>query len=66
MLDRATYLPMVIAAWNGMMNVSPAQAWLAAFKRPEVAPAAAATTETHDYGVGSFSSLPARLYNMVK
>ncbi len=40
--------------------------WLATFKLPEQAPAGAAATETHDYGVGAFLLAASEIYNMVK
>ena len=66
LLDRATYLPVVIAAWNGMMKCVTSAGLVGCIQATGSAPAAAATTETHDYGVGSFLLSASEIYNMVK
>lgn len=66
LLDRATYQPVVYAAWNGMMNCVNAQGRVGYIQATGSAPAVAAPTETHDYGVGSFLLAGAQIYDMVK
>jgi rhamnogalacturonyl hydrolase YesR len=66
LLDRATYLPVVLAAWNGMMKCVTSAGLVGCIQATGSAPAAAATTETHDYGVGSFLLAASEIYNMVK
>jgi rhamnogalacturonyl hydrolase YesR len=66
LLDRATYLPVVVAAWNGMMKCVTSAGLVGCIQATGSAPAAAATTETHDYGVGAFLLAASEIYNMVK
>jgi rhamnogalacturonyl hydrolase YesR len=66
LLDRATYLPVVIAAWNGMMKCVGTNGLVGYIQATGSAPAAATATETHDYGVGAFVLAASEIYNMVK
>jgi rhamnogalacturonyl hydrolase YesR len=66
LLDRATYQPVVFAAWNGMMNCVDAQGRVNYIQATGSAPAGATATETHDYGVGAFLLAGAQIYDMVK
>jgi rhamnogalacturonyl hydrolase YesR len=66
LLDKATYQPVVVAAWNGMTKCVNAQGLVGYIQATGSAPAAAAATETHDYGVGSFVLAASEIYNMVK
>ena len=66
LLDRTTYLPVVAAAWSGMMKCVTSAGLVGCIQATGSAPAAAATTETHDYGVGSFVLAASEIYNMVK
>jgi len=66
LLDRATYLPVVIAAWNGMVKCVDTSGRVGYIQATGSAPAAAAATETHDYGVGAFVLAASEIYNMVK
>jgi rhamnogalacturonyl hydrolase YesR len=53
-LDRATYLPVVSRAWNGLVsNVTP-QGMLQYVQATGSAPADAAANSSYDYGVGAF------------
>jgi rhamnogalacturonyl hydrolase YesR len=66
LLDKATYLPVVVAAWKGLTNCVDAQGRVGYIQATGSAPAGAAATETHDYGVGAFVLAASEIYNMVK
>jgi unsaturated rhamnogalacturonyl hydrolase len=66
LLARATYLPVVVAAWNGMVKQVDGQGRVGYIQATGSAPAAATATETHDYGVGAFVLAASELYRMVK
>jgi rhamnogalacturonyl hydrolase YesR len=66
LLDRATYLPVVLAAWNGLAQQVDAQGRVGYIQATGSAPAAATATETHDYGVGAFLLAGSEMANLVK
>jgi unsaturated rhamnogalacturonyl hydrolase len=66
LLDRDTYLPVVSAAWKGMTACVDSQGRVGYIQATGSAPAAAAATETHDYGVGAFVLAASEIYLMVK
>ncbi len=66
LLDQTTYLPVVVAAWQGLMSCVDAQGRVGYIQATGSAPAAAAATETHDYGVGAWLLAASEMYNMVK
>jgi rhamnogalacturonyl hydrolase YesR len=66
LLDRATYQPVVFAAWNAMTQQVNAQGRVGYIQATGSAPAAATATETHDYGVGALLLAGSEIYNMVK
>jgi unsaturated rhamnogalacturonyl hydrolase len=53
-LDRATYLPVVVAAWQGLVSNVDAQGRLEYVQPTGSQPAAATAADTYDYGVGAF------------
>jgi unsaturated rhamnogalacturonyl hydrolase len=53
-LDRAEYLPAVQKAWTGLVGAVDTNGRLGYVQNVGAAPAAAAATETHPYGVGAF------------
>jgi len=66
LLDKATYQPVVAAAWNGMMKCVTAQGLVGYVQATGSAPAAASATVTYDYGVGALVLAGSEIYNMVK
>lgn len=66
LIDKTTYQPVVVAAWNGMMNCVTPQGLVGYIQATGSAPAAATATETHDYGVGAFLLAASEIYNMVR
>jgi rhamnogalacturonyl hydrolase YesR len=66
LLDRSTYLPVVVAAWKGLTSCVNAQGLVGYIQATGQEPAGAAATETHDYGVGAFLLAASEIYNMVK
>ena len=66
LLDRDTYLPVVVAAWNGLVQQVDAQGRVGYIQATGSAPAAATATETHDYGVGAFLLAGSEMANLVK
>ena len=66
LLDRATYLPVVVSAWNGLVQQVDAQGRVGCIQATGSAPAAAGATETHDYGVGAFLLAGSEMANLVK
>jgi rhamnogalacturonyl hydrolase YesR len=66
LLDKATYQPVVASAWKGLTSCVNAQGLVGYIQATGSAPAAAAATETHDYGVGAFVLAASEIYNMVK
>jgi len=66
LLDRATYLPVVVAAWNGIAQQVNAQGRVGYIQATGSAPATATATETHDYGVGAFILAGSEIYDLVK
>jgi rhamnogalacturonyl hydrolase YesR len=66
LLDRATYSPVVAAAWKGLASCVDAQGRVGCIQATGSKPAAAAATETHDYGVGALLLAASELYTMVK
>jgi hypothetical protein len=54
-LDTETYEPVVTAAWDGLTSIALAESGRVGYiQNVGRAPAAAAATETHDFGVGAF------------
>ena len=53
-LDRATYLPVVKSAWEGLTHAVNADGRLGYVQDVADSPAAAGATETHPFGVGAF------------
>jgi rhamnogalacturonyl hydrolase YesR len=53
-LDRATYLPVVQKAWNGLVGAVDAQGRLGWVQPSGIAPAAAQSSDSAPYGVGAF------------
>jgi rhamnogalacturonyl hydrolase YesR len=66
LLDRATYLPVVAAAWKGLASCVDAQGRVGYIQATGSKPAAATATETHDYGVGAFLLAASELYTMLR
>jgi rhamnogalacturonyl hydrolase YesR len=66
LLDRATYLPVVVSAWNGLVQQVDAQGRVGYVQATGSAPAAAGATETHDYGVGALLLAGSEMANLVK
>jgi rhamnogalacturonyl hydrolase YesR len=66
LLDKATYQPVVVAAWNGLTKYVDAQGRVGYIQATGSAPAAATATETHDYGVGALVLAATEMYLMVK
>ena len=66
LLDRATYLPVVVLAWNGLVQQVDAQGRVGYIQATGSAPAAATATETHDYGVGAFLLAGSEMANLVR
>jgi rhamnogalacturonyl hydrolase YesR len=66
LLDRATYLPVVAAAWKGLASCVDTQGRVGYIQATGSKPATAAATETHDYGVGALLLAASELYSMVK
>jgi len=60
LLDKATYQPVVVNAWNGMMKCVNAQGLVGYIQATGSAPAAAAATETTTTGLAPSFSPPAR------
>jgi rhamnogalacturonyl hydrolase YesR len=65
-LDSATYLPVVIAAWNGMMKCVTTDGLVGYVQATGQAPAVAVANVTYDYGVGAFLLAASEIYKMVK
>ena len=66
LLDRATYLPVIAAAWQAMTGCVDSQGRVGYIQATGSAPAAATATETHDYGVGAFVLAASEMYLLVK
>jgi len=66
LLDKATYQPVVVAAWKAMVGAVDSQGRVGYIQATGSAPAAATATETHDYGVGAFVLAASEMYLMVK
>jgi len=66
LLDKATYQPVVVAAWKGLASCVDTQGRVGYIQATGSAPAAATATETHDYGVGAFVLAASQIYLMVK
>ena len=66
LLDKETYQPVVVAAWNGLVNCVDSQGRVGYIQATGSSPAAAQATETHDYGVGAFVLAASEMYLMVK
>lgn len=66
LLDRATYLPVVLKAWTALAGAVDNQGRVGYIQATGSAPATATATETHDYGVGAWVLAASELYLMVK
>ncbi len=66
LLDKATYRPVVVAAWNGLVSCVDSQGRVGYIQATGSSPAAAAATETHDYGVGALVLAASEMYLMVQ
>lgn len=66
LLDKTTYLPVIVKAWKGLASAVDSQGRVGYIQATGSAPAAATATETHDYGVGAWVLAATELYLMVK
>jgi rhamnogalacturonyl hydrolase YesR len=66
LLDKATYLPVVVKAWKALAGTVDSQGRVGYIQATGSAPAAATASETHDYGVGAWVLAASELYLMVK
>jgi len=66
LLDKATYLPILVKAWKGLTSAVDSQGRVGYIQATGSAPATATATETHDYGVGAWVLAASEIYRMVK